>query len=206
MGKHLSVDEKLNAKNEYLNNLDIIDDIKMEIKNSKNIEYNQMLKTEIKEIRKRNKKLLNHIYSSRYSKHSGLYGINGICYTMFGKKTCELTKEERTEYNKVMKARQRAKKGTLYDRDYAHKYYATHKEMYREKGKKWRDNNREKIREKGRRRIQRQYEKRGYGAYEGNWTFRTFGKRYVDMTEEEKKVRKQIYHKMRKENKNGSKI
>lgn len=199
MAKHLSIEEKLNAQNEYYQNLEIIYDIKDKIREAKDFAYKQELWVKVREIRKRNKKLLNHIYSRRHSKHNGMYGINGICYNMFGKKSCELNKEERTEYNKIMKARHRQRKGNLYDREYHKKYYHTHKEKFREKGKVWRENNREKIREKGRRRIQKHYEERGYGPYEGNWTFRTFGKRYVDMTEEEKKIRKQLYNKMRKE-------
>jgi hypothetical protein len=197
MGKHLSIKEKLNAENEYEQNLGIIYDIKDKIRESKDFVYKQELWVKVKEIRKRNKKLLNHIYSSRRSKHRGLYGINGICYNMFGKKSCELNKEERTEYNKIMKARQRKKNGNLYDREYHKRYYLTHKEQQREKAKLWRAKNKDKVIEQGRRKIQKHYKQRGYGAYQGSWTFKTFGKRYVDMTEEEKRQRQIVYKKMK---------
>ena len=199
MGKHLSVEEKLNAENEYAQNLEIIYDIKDEIRESKDKAYKQELWAEVRELRKRNDKLRNHIYARKHSKHNGMYGINGICYTMFGKKACELNKEERSEYNKVMKARQRLRTGSLYDKEYHKTYYMAHKEEQKERGRIWRLNNADKVKEKNLRRKLARYAERGFGPYEGSWTFKTFGKRYVEMTEEEKKIRKQLYNKMRKE-------
>lgn len=199
MGKHLSVEEKLNAENEYVQNLEIIYDIKDKIRETKDFAYKQELWVKVKEIRKRNKKLLNHIYSRRHSKHNSMYGINGICYNMFGKKACELKKEELREYNKIMKARQRERKGNLYDKEYYKRYYLTHKENIREKGRQWSIKNKDKLEQSRLKRKLKTYQERGYGPYEGNWTFRTFGKRYVDMTEEEKRIRRRIYNKMKKE-------
>lgn len=96
MTKHLTIKEKLNAEKEL----------------EKNTNRIKELRNEIHEINKRNRRLRNHLYSRKHSKHSSMYGINGVCYKLFGKKSCELTIEERREYDRVTKAiRTKKKKG-----------------------------------------------------------------------------------------------
>lgn len=94
MSKHLSIEEKLNAENEL----------------AENIEKIKQLKDQIKLLMYRNNKLRRHIYSRKRSKYNGLYGIDGVCYTLFGKKAIDLDIEEKREYNRLMKAKERANK------------------------------------------------------------------------------------------------
>lgn len=88
MGKHLSVKEKLNAENELKEN-------NAKIKN---------LRNQINQLMYRNTKLRNHLASRKRSKHNGMFGIDGVCYKMFGKKACELSVEERRKYDNYTKA------------------------------------------------------------------------------------------------------
>ena len=95
MGKHLSIEEKLNAENELKEN-------SFKIK---------QLREEINALKYRNKKLTYFLEASRKSKHKGLYGIDGTCYKMFSKRYRELNVEEEREYNKIMKRKSRQKLG-----------------------------------------------------------------------------------------------
>jgi hypothetical protein len=202
MGKHLSINEKLNAQNELIKNRKEILYLRKEIKDLVNNIKKEELVLKIQTLKNRNKKLKNHILYSKKSVHNGKYGINGICYNLFGKKTCELNKEELSIYNKIMKERSRKKCGNVYDKEYYHKYYLEHKEQLLKKSKIWREKNPEKIKEINKKRKLKREKERGYASHQGNWTFKTFGKRYKDMTEEEKKIRQKIYKQMRKINEN----
>lgn len=194
MAKHLNIKEKLNAKNELKEIALKIKELRKQIKLVIGFKSKEELRENLKQLMERRKKLQNHICYSKRSKYNGKFGINGTCYEMFGKKSCDLTKEERTQYNKVMKARQRMRTGTLYDKEYHKKYYSSHKEELREKRHIWSINNKDKIKEGILRRKLAREKERGYGPYEGTWTYKTFGKHYKDMTEEEKIMRRKIYN------------
>ena len=97
MGKHLTIEEKLNAENEVKENLEKIKE----------------LKNEIHKIKRRNERLRNHIYFKTRSKHNGLYGIDGVCYKMFGKKRSDLTVQERRMYDNQTKAIRTRKKNEI---------------------------------------------------------------------------------------------
>lgn len=88
MTKHLTIKEKLNAEKEL----------------EKNINRIKELRNEIHEINKRNRRLRNHLYSRKRSKHNSMYGIDGVCYKLFRKKACELSVEERRKYDNCTKA------------------------------------------------------------------------------------------------------
>ena len=94
MGKHLSIEEKLNAENELKENMAKIKE----------------LRNEIKKINYRNGRLRNYLAFKNRSKHQGMFGIDGICYKMFGKKSCELTVEERRKYDNYTKKLRNQKK------------------------------------------------------------------------------------------------
>lgn len=102
MGKHLSVEEKLNAQNEYSENLKKIEMLKLEY-----IEKEKENKIKIKELQLRNRKLKTFLENRKKSPYGGLYPLNGICYKMFGKKREDLTPKEATEYTRAMKQRSR---------------------------------------------------------------------------------------------------
>ena len=70
MGKHLTIEEKLNAENELKENRLVM----------------KWLRQRINEIKYRNSKLENYLGNKKNSKYEGLYGIEGSCYKMFGKK------------------------------------------------------------------------------------------------------------------------
>ena len=94
MGKHLSVAEKHNAKNEL-------------IENRKKIKE---LRQQMNALKYRNQKLLYYLNKAKKSKHNGLFAEKGLCHEMFGKKASELTKEEKREYWKIKCREARAKK------------------------------------------------------------------------------------------------
>ena len=105
MGKHLSIEEKLNAGNEYEENLKKIKQIKDGVS-----KVQEEAKKQILRLKARNRKLKIFLDHSKKSKYGGIYAINGVCYKLFGKKRSELTNEEETEYNKIMKERCRNNK------------------------------------------------------------------------------------------------
>ena len=87
MGKHLTIEEKLNAENELKENRLVM----------------KWLRQRINEIKYRNSKLENYLVNKKNSKHEGLYGIDGSCYKLFGKKFRDLTVEQRREYHRITK-------------------------------------------------------------------------------------------------------
>jgi hypothetical protein len=87
MGKHLGVEEKLNAENELKEN-------RAKIK---------LLQKEINGLKYRNKKLLYYLENRKNSKYKGLYSADGLCYKLYGKKASEMTREERREYDFIAK-------------------------------------------------------------------------------------------------------
>ena len=93
MGKHLTIEEKLNADNELQQNRIIM----------------KWLRKQLNAFKYRNHKLENYLHHKNKSKHNGLYGINGSCYTMFGKKFKDLTIEERRAYHQEMRIRRNQK-------------------------------------------------------------------------------------------------
>ena len=93
MGKHLTVQEKLNAKTEFTQN-------KEKIK--------ELLKT-VKDLRYRNNKLRKFINNSKRYQYNGLCYENGYCYQKYGKKVWQLNNEELKEYNKIKKRESRAR-------------------------------------------------------------------------------------------------
>jgi hypothetical protein len=97
MGKHLSIEEKLNAETEFAENKEKIKE----------------LKAQIKTLKYRNERLLDCIYYKHRSKYQGLYGINGLCYALFKKRCRELDPDERRMYNRIKKAEERRRKTHL---------------------------------------------------------------------------------------------
>lgn len=93
MGKHLTIQEKLNAKTEFEQN-------KEKIK--------ELLKT-VNDLRYRNNKLRKFIYNSKRSRHNGLCYENGYCYQKYGKEVRRLNNEELKEYNRIKKRESRAR-------------------------------------------------------------------------------------------------
>ena len=87
MGKWLTIEEKLNADKELEENRIIM----------------RWLKEQHKIFKKRNDRLENFIQSRKRSEHDGLFGIDGTCYKMFGKKFNELTVEQRRKYHSYRK-------------------------------------------------------------------------------------------------------
>lgn len=94
MGKWLTVEEKLNAENE----VKLIN------------RYIKLLKQEINNLKYRKERLKTHIEHKKYSEHNGLYGINGLCYKLYGKKASEMTEKERREYDAIAKLLRERKK------------------------------------------------------------------------------------------------
>lgn len=94
MGKHLSVAEKHNAKNELIENREKIKE----------------LRQQMNALKYRNKKLLYYLKNVKKSKHNGLFAEKGLCHEMFGEKASELTQEEKREYWKIKNRESRAKK------------------------------------------------------------------------------------------------
>ena len=85
MGKHLTIEEKMNAENELKMNRNFI----------------KLLRQQINEIKKRNAKLENFLDHKKYSEHCGMYGIDGLCYKLYGKKASELNQREKREYEAI---------------------------------------------------------------------------------------------------------
>lgn len=94
MGKHLTIEEKLNAENELKEN-------RAKIK---------LLQQEINGLKYRNKKLLYYLENRKNSKYKGLFSENGLCYKLYGKKAIEMTVEERREYDAITKLIRQRKK------------------------------------------------------------------------------------------------
>ena len=93
MGKHLSIAEKLNAENEFYENK-----IKM-----------KWLREQLNALKYRNARLEYYLVNRKNSKYNGLYGINGTCYKMFGRKFSELTVEEKRKYHSITKEQRKIK-------------------------------------------------------------------------------------------------
>lgn len=85
MGKHLTYEEKLNAENERNENRLIM----------------KWLREQLNALKYRNERLTYYLKHRDKSKHNGLYGIDGTCNMMFGKRFRDLTAEEKREYNRV---------------------------------------------------------------------------------------------------------
>ena len=94
MGKHLTVKEKLNAENELREN-------RAKIKE---------LRNQINAIKYRNKKLENYLERRKASKYNGLFSQDGLCYKLYGKKSREMTTEEKREYEAIAKLIRQKKK------------------------------------------------------------------------------------------------
>lgn len=95
MGKHLTIEEKLNAENELL----------------KNREKIKQLREEINKLKYRNDRLIYYLHNKKYgrSKHKGLCYAQCKMYKMYGKKKSDLTPEELREYNKIKQIEHRSK-------------------------------------------------------------------------------------------------
>lgn len=98
MGKHLTIEEKKNAEVELRINREFIKLIK---------KYTKQI---IAEIQKRNIRLENFLQNKKYSEHCGMYGMNGLCYKLYGKKADELNMREKREYEAVAKVLRERKK------------------------------------------------------------------------------------------------
>lgn len=92
MGKHLTIEEKKNAEKEVAENRRAIKELKQKI---------YCLKA-------RNKRLLNHIYTKNKSKYGGLYAQNSVCQAIFGMAFRSLSPEQKKEYYKIMKEKERS--------------------------------------------------------------------------------------------------
>lgn len=94
MGKHLTIEEKHNASNELLEN-------RAKIKE---------LREQINALKYRNKKLENYLHSVKHiSKYNGLFYESSMMHKQFGKKKCDLTKEELRKYNAIKQREHRGK-------------------------------------------------------------------------------------------------
>ena len=124
MAKHLSVEEKINAEEEFKRNKEEITYLR---KHRKSLIYLSQRKRfannkdnllrgaeesmeKIRQLQTRNKKLQSVIYWRSKSPYKGLFSARGECYKMFGKTKSELTVEECREYDKFMRAKLRKKK------------------------------------------------------------------------------------------------
>ena len=94
MGKHLTIQEKLNAPVEFQENKQRIAE----------------LYKEIAILRYRQERLRCFLEKSKFSKHKGLYGINGFCYKKFEKRVNDLTPAQRRKYNRIKTKESRARK------------------------------------------------------------------------------------------------
>lgn len=122
MGKHLSVEEKLNATKEMEEIKAKIPQLRLkrgQLKYLYRRQYSERVKAEyqsrIEEISReicglllRKRKLNNFLRNTKDSKYGGNYSKHGVCYRLFKKKSRELTIEETREYDRFM--RERAKK------------------------------------------------------------------------------------------------
>lgn len=96
MGKHLTIEEKHNAKNELIENRDKI----------------KQLREQINVLKRRNDKLLYYLNYAKRSKYEGMAAEQGFCYQKYGKKKSELTLKETREYNKLKQREHRLNKQT----------------------------------------------------------------------------------------------
>ena len=117
MGKHLSVEEKLNAPKEMEEIKAKIPQLRLErgqLKYLSRKKYGKSVKAEyqsrIEEINQeihllnlKKAKLDNFLRSTKKSKYEGNFYKSSVCYTIFGKKRSELTIEEGRIYDKVMR-------------------------------------------------------------------------------------------------------
>lgn len=128
MGGHLTYEEKLNAETELQENKAKIKLLRAEINTLKyknhrqrvcdvdtklrNVARISLLKVQIKMLLQRDRRLTHYLKYREASKHNGLYGIDGDCFKMFGKRFRALTAEERRKYNRIktQESRERAKK------------------------------------------------------------------------------------------------
>lgn len=115
-----------------------------------------------------------------------------FCREKYGKKYRELTPEERKEYNQIRKQLERENHPERLEngRCYGREYYYTHREEINKRTKEYYKNNKEKITEYHK--IYRN-KLRGYAAGENSKIFLKYGKRFKDMTIEEKKQVKRDY-------------
>lgn len=102
MGKHLTIAEKLNAEKEILENKQKIKKLRKERRILKYYHSGDdrvlELGEEIAFLQKRNNRLMAYLWYAKQSKHNGLYGIDGLCHKMFGKRFRALTFEEKQLY------------------------------------------------------------------------------------------------------------
>lgn len=117
MGKHLSVEEKLNAPKEMEEIKAKIPQLRLERGKLKYLvrrKYSDGLKDEyesrIKEINdemrllnSKKVKLDNYLRNTKKSKYEGNYSRESVCYKVFGKKRSELSQEESRIYDRVMR-------------------------------------------------------------------------------------------------------
>ena len=94
MGKHLTYEEKLNAENELKFNRQLI----------------TVFREQINKLQYRNERLKNFLEKKKFSEHNGMYGINGLCYKLYGKKADELNIRERREYDAIAELLRERKK------------------------------------------------------------------------------------------------
>ena len=123
MGKHLSVEEKLNAPKEMEKIKAKIPQLRLErgkLKYLSRRQYSEPVRAKYKiridEINQEIYKLLlrktqldNFLRNKKDSKYGGNYSKGGVCYKLFKKKKSELTIEEARKYDRFMRAKARAK-------------------------------------------------------------------------------------------------
>ena len=109
---------------------------------------------------------------------------NSISYKMFGKHVKELSPEELLEYNRIMKAKNRAEhpERREKEKEYRKNYRQANPEKIKELAKKYRENNREKIRLYG----ARYRAKKGIKPFSLCVTRQMAGVSYNKMTPEQK--------------------
>lgn len=115
-----------------------------------------------------------------------------FCREKYGKKYRDLTLEEQREYNKIRKQLEREthpeRLGT--SRQYGKTYYSLHRETILNRGKEYCKANKDKLLE-----YKKRYrdQKRGCPAGHNSKIFKKYGKRFKDMTIEEKRQVKRDY-------------
>lgn len=117
MGKHLSIEEKLNAPEEFAQLKIKLAELRLErgqLKYSLRQKYCEPFKEQlgarlvevnqkIHSLTLRKTKLEYFLEAKKKSKYDGLHAAQGVCYKMFGKKARDMSIEEKRQYERVMR-------------------------------------------------------------------------------------------------------
>lgn len=124
MGKHLTIEEKLNAPVELQQIKAKLPELRLERSRLKyflrnkysepyRVEFEARIKgisEEISYLLSRRKRLVHFLSFCKNDKRRGMKAKDGVCYRLFGKKRSELTPKEVTEYTRVIKQKSALRK------------------------------------------------------------------------------------------------